>query len=463
MVRPTAIILLLGLLFTSFEADAAEVHSDHEANDNEGQWITLDRGVEFQPNELEASSNPSLRLAQHRFLSSANKSPFAAQDEYYPAYAQAWRMLGFFVDCEDSAEEGSRDHRELNGDKTATCQRYLMWASYVDLNYVGGGIGEYKFWDAETSSWDATTCEQHGGDRCAKMDCHDPSTSTWTLLGIYKEAFYASEWFEQLFKHAGYCNWSNDVYEFMKDRYDDWPEGCEDTDATDENGNSLYLDLKPSAGGNLTLALYTDDICKTEYMGNYVTVEDAAGDEFVTGSNLELFNDAMEYYKYCNPCRAANRKTSDENERGGKVRALGQGYDDDQEDPNDGYWKCSDAAGYTNVNQCMKFRTHTTFRVASMFDLQTATMQGGIVEVAVGQHSYGAAWNPKQADATEESSSVMQAAAVISRAVPNTGRILIITGSIFLVCGFAALVAAIRWVRQRRQRFLQVHLTEPLM
>lgn len=295
MTKTTTLIALVLTLLIG--ASAIEVPPTHEHVGNDGEWITLDRGVEFQPND-EAMTNPSLRLAQHRFLNSANKSPFAAQDDYYLGYAQAWRMLGFFVDCDESVQGDNRDHRNLGGEnRRETCQRYLLWAAYVDLNYIGGGIGEYQFWDAETSSWDTSTCQTHGNGRCAKMDCHSPDTNTWTLLGVYKEAAYSSEWYEQLFKHAGYCNWSNDVYDFMKERYDDWPEGCQDTDSTDEQGNSLYLDLKPAAGGNLTLALYTDSICKTEYMGTSVTVEDVAGDDFVTGSNLELFNDAMEYYK----------------------------------------------------------------------------------------------------------------------------------------------------------------------
>lgn len=83
----------------------------------------------------------------------------------------------------------------------------------------------------------------------------------------------------------------------MKNRYDRWPEGCQSTDSTDENGNKLYLDLKPSAGGNLTLALYSDEICKTEYLGTYSTIEEAAGDDYLVGEDLQKFNDAMEVYK----------------------------------------------------------------------------------------------------------------------------------------------------------------------
>lgn len=169
--------------------------------------------------------------------------------------------------------------------------------------------------------------------------------------------------------------------------------------------------------------------------------------------------------QYCNPCRAANRKSSNSGHnvnRAMRSRGLGQGMDDDLYDPNDGHWKCYDAAGYTNVNQCMKFRTHTFFQAASMYDLHTAASQGGVLEIVLGQQSYGAEWSPGRAQGTEESS-VRKATASISNSIPETGKILIVSGSIFLALGFVALGAALRWVRRRRKRFLQVHLSEPLM
>lgn len=293
-------LLSLGLLTVVSANSFGDIHSENDFEQDSGRWFSLDHGVEFLPNERDAFYNPNLRLAQHRFLTAANKSPYVAQDAYYSGYAQAWRMLGFYVECDESQkDDGERNHRvrQLEEYQIATCQRYLLWAAYVDLDYKGGGIGEYQFWDPDNKKWDVTTCNQHGNGRCAKMDCHSPETNTWSLLGVYKEAFYASQWFEQLFKHAGYCLWSDDVYSFMQQHYNTWPEGCQNTEITDENGDNLYLDLKPSAGGNLTLALYTDDICKTEYVGTYASVEDAAGDKYLTGDDLRKFNDAMEVYK----------------------------------------------------------------------------------------------------------------------------------------------------------------------
>ena len=67
------------------------------------------------------------------------------------------------------------------------CARYVLWAAYVDLEYEGGGIGEYQYWNRTSEDWDDAACYyadgsggsgNNGGDddraysRCAKMDCH---------------------------------------------------------------------------------------------------------------------------------------------------------------------------------------------------------------------------------------------------------------------------------------------------
>ena len=50
--------------------------------------------------------------------------------------------------------------------------------------------------------------------KCKRMDCHLDDTKHWHLLGYFKEYYYM-DWFEQLFKHEGYCVWQNDEADFM--------------------------------------------------------------------------------------------------------------------------------------------------------------------------------------------------------------------------------------------------------
>ena len=89
-----------------------------------------------------------------------------------------------YIDCDS---DGDDDHHD--DDDGDACQRYLLWASYVDLEYAGGGLSEYQFWDRENNYWDSSTCglnrNSTNPDRCAKMDCHLPDTH-FSLVGYYK-------------------------------------------------------------------------------------------------------------------------------------------------------------------------------------------------------------------------------------------------------------------------------------
>ena len=308
---------------------------------------------------------------------------------------------------------------------------------YVDPSYTGGGIGEYSFYDADKGSWDESACQAHGNGRCVPMDCHELDTTTWKLLGVFKEAVYFGNdaFFEQLFKHEGVCVWNDEnLYEFMSEaRKDSWSAGCLQTKTINDDATDyLYIDLKPTYNGNMTYALYTDYICKTQYDGMSVSVDTVAKSMgLLYGDYLVTWNDALEIYKVCQPCKAYNLQysissssyknryskysngqyqyaqksssssssswgsssaynkyssssSSSYNKNGNRELANNNNnYDDTYSDPNEGYFQCYDDADYTNVNQCMKFRTHAELKVATWEDLVSATNQGGILPINV--------------------------------------------------------------------------------
>ena len=180
------------------------------------------------------------------------------------------------------------------------------------------------------------------------MDCHEPDTH-FSLLGYFKEAYYAGEWMEQLFKHEGVCIWTEDEYDFMGNGYDFWDFTCSESDYSDENGNTLYYDLKPLPAGNMTIGLYTDTRCVEEYRGDAVSIATVmngndqhrrraqSGDNQMTFDEyITAWNDAFSIFKTCQPCRAYNLNYGDG--EGGRRRL-------DQDD--DGYFPCYDEAGYT--------------------------------------------------------------------------------------------------------------------
>jgi hypothetical protein len=166
------------------------------------------------------------------------------------------------------------------------------------------------------------------------------NSTTWKLLGVYKEEQYATQWFEQLFKHAGYCTWSYATYQWMQTYREEWPQGCVKTGAKMPSGRSIYTDLKPTLGGNMTLALYMDSDCRIEY--KYATAASVLQGKYLTGTTAKLFNDAMEPYKYCQPCRAAAIRSS--------YGASSSNRRQLSDDVNGGYLQCNDDAGYTNVS-----------------------------------------------------------------------------------------------------------------
>ena len=95
------------------------------------------------------------------------------------------------------------------------------------------------------------------------MNCHDPS-SHWKLVGVYKESveFDNDTFFEQLFKHQGYCLWDGDKednddwgdsdYQFMQAMREAMPSGCEKTSLFSRySGSSHYIDIMPLSKGTI--------------------------------------------------------------------------------------------------------------------------------------------------------------------------------------------------------------------
>lgn len=196
----------------------------------------------------------------------------------------------------------------------------------------------------------------------------------------------------------------------------------------DEDGNTLYIDMKPLPNADVDIGLYTDDRCSVDYMGKIEleTVVDyyeanvkyqnnqyqkdehrhSHDKEDLRMTNLvkymDHWNAGMDIYKQCQPCKAYSidyqNPTDDsywKNKYGSYwyyYKKNGEwNYDDDDDGENDysnddskGNFLCEDDAGYKNVNQCMKFATHTKMLAATFRDVMTGAQQGTINEIYVG-------------------------------------------------------------------------------
>ena len=284
----------------------------------------------------------------------------------------------------------------------------------MDLDYSGGGLGEYKIWDHAKNDWDTSTCGKTGGKRCVKMDCHLPETH-YSLIGYYKEPNYR-EWMEQLFKHEGICAWDfwddEDTYQAMQDMRETWPEQCTEVQV---NGEYVYFDLAPQTGGRLDIGIYSDSSCYEKYNGSITVAdalkayhggydddynmfnyrdddaydpheaqEDMKGNTYLLEKNIKIWNDAFDVWHSCNPCKAYDLSNDGSNSNGDE-----DDHDDNDDSDNKGLWACDDDAGYHNVNQCMKFKTKTKMIPATYNDIMLATEQGTVRSFTSGKLVYG--------------------------------------------------------------------------
>lgn len=334
---------------------------------------------------------------------------YAEGESEYDEYQVAWRMLGFFIDCDnvsrydddDAYGGGSGSGDNFDGTYTSSgCLRYVLWAAYVDEDYEGGGIGEYQYWDRFNGAWDETPCSVTGEEsRCAKMDCHLEGTD-WKLLGLFKHR-NPDDWMEQLFKHEGMCVWTSDEYSFMKGARKAWPTGCVLSNShTTLSGKPIYFDTKPKAGGSITLGLYSDESCVEPYRGT-MSAESVAGNLLAeaeasgSGDNgggdysslsaseaQDMWDSALSAFQQCQPCVAHDLENYgySGNSQGSSYGSYSPNYDDDGSyyDPSD--FDCYDDADYLNVNQCMKFMAKTAMDTATMRDVVLAYRQGTLVE-----------------------------------------------------------------------------------
>ena len=114
------------------------------------EWMSLSKSVDFMP----ASNNENsslLRKAQNRLLNYYKDEFVDGLETQYDEYAQAWRYLGLYVDCnvyadnkrrvleeveeedeeveeEEQAEEEVVEEEEVVDDGKV-CKRYLLWAA----------------------------------------------------------------------------------------------------------------------------------------------------------------------------------------------------------------------------------------------------------------------------------------------------------------------------------------------
>jgi hypothetical protein len=107
------------------------------ANPQDAQWIP----VEGEPDSLFLPTDDTLQRyledtssgsAQWDGYNPYSVQPFVEGMGEYDEYQQAWRMLGFMIDCNQVsyANYGNNNNNHRSGDSTSDgCARYILWAA----------------------------------------------------------------------------------------------------------------------------------------------------------------------------------------------------------------------------------------------------------------------------------------------------------------------------------------------
>ena len=131
-----SILAITGIISVGSATKVNGILSNERIPTTGRDWVTLDNGYQFQPAE---DMNPPMEYVRKLTSKSSSSTgfednPFAeifvdGTETHYDQYAQAWRALGFYIDCDACADGGNNINDCVNQQNKGGCQRYLLWAA----------------------------------------------------------------------------------------------------------------------------------------------------------------------------------------------------------------------------------------------------------------------------------------------------------------------------------------------
>jgi hypothetical protein len=109
-------------LFSLLGSIAWLASAAHDIIDSNGDFLPYSEATDLTRAEYRALSSSS----------SSSNSKFIDSTQYYDGYQQAWRMLGFYIDCSErgrAVQGHSHDSRDQSEMSNSRCVRYLIWAA----------------------------------------------------------------------------------------------------------------------------------------------------------------------------------------------------------------------------------------------------------------------------------------------------------------------------------------------
>ena len=398
--------------------------------------------------------DPKLERPENRWLRNNKLQAYELQDladpsQYYDAWAQAYRMLGAYIHCDDKNNNWAY-YNNNNKNNGQGCQRWIVWAAYVNPNYQGNGINEYVanqsddyysqgYYNAggvssggqynqangqynsqnngyynkngyNNNGYNSNSNNNNNKNKnnnynknnknnqpISLLDCHDAGTE-WKLLGVYRAVFY--DYFEQISKHLWY--YTSSEYSIATNGLDYMGDGeCEDA-GNDRYGNYVYKAPRPVEGGSIEIGLYMDADCTVLYNEDDETNADNiggnyGGNYYNNKKNNNNNNKNKNYnYGYDDYYGYQNGGQSSTNVQEYTLTLFNEVFEEfkyctlclDYPSYQDGYFN---GDGYDDddlVNQCWKFFSHDTYKCGSDCIAQ-ADFQGTINVFKYGKKYYG--------------------------------------------------------------------------
>ena len=128
--------------------------NQNDIPDSGKDWISLPNGVQFQPGNSDGHEEDEVRLDNLRKLAfngfqnggrngdeystnpQLNQAFIDGSETYYDEYAQAWRLLGWYIDCDscELANEGNGNDNNNGGNDYGNCWAFRNYNGYEDNN-----------------------------------------------------------------------------------------------------------------------------------------------------------------------------------------------------------------------------------------------------------------------------------------------------------------------------------------
>jgi hypothetical protein len=123
------------------------------ANPEKSQWVSMSKDIQFLPVDDLPKKRPSKRArslgeeedeeeeeeyyadedgtGEWEGYNPYSVQPFVEGMGDYDEYQQAWRLLGFMIDCNSVSDEEQDDHSGSRDGETTEdgCARYILWAA----------------------------------------------------------------------------------------------------------------------------------------------------------------------------------------------------------------------------------------------------------------------------------------------------------------------------------------------